>query len=229
MSEEPEILIVDDDDRLRMALARALRLEGFAVRTAADGPQAVRAVADRRPSLMLLDVTMPGADGVAVVRHLRDQGIELPVCILSGRTEVADRVRGLEAGADDYLVKPFAMGELKARIQALLRRGGGGGPATARVVGDLRLDPARRRAWRGSRELTLTRREFDLLDALAAHQDEVLSRGRLLELVWGYDVEAETNVVDVFVGYLRRKLEAGGESRILHTARGVGFRLSAQP
>lgn len=218
-----EVLIVDDDERLRRALERALLLEGFAVRTAPDGRAAVRAIAASRPSVVLLDVTMPGADGITVLRHLRGQGVDVPVCILSARTEIADRVRGLEAGADDYLVKPFAISELLARIHALLRRGGARSAGTT-VVDDLRVDAAARRAWRGDRELEVTRREFDLLHTLAARAGEVVTRERLLELVWGYDeAPADTNVVDVFAGYLRRKLEASGEPRILHTVRGVGF------
>lgn len=219
-----DLLIVDDDERLRRALIRALALEGFSVRGAGDGRGAVAAIAQRRPDLLLLDVTMPGADGIAVVRHLRDQGLDLPVLIISARTEVDDRVRGLEAGADDYLTKPFAMTELRARIQALLRRRA---PASnlRKVVGDLIVDPAARRATRGDRELTLTRREFDLLAALAANRGAVCTRDDLLQEVWGYLEPVETNVVDVFAGYLRRKLEAGGEPRMLHTVRGVGFRL----
>jgi len=169
---------------------------------------------------------MPDLDGVTVIRHARTRGLDLPICVLSARTEVADRVRGLRAGADDYLTKPFAISELIARIHALLRRRAPAGAPLA--IADLTIDGAARRAHRGDRELQLTRREFDLLETLARQPGKVLSRQRLLELVWGYTFEADTNVVDVFVGYLRRKLEADGEPRILHTERGIGFVLDDQ-
>ena len=167
---------------------------------------------------------MPDLDGVSVVRRLRAGGIDVPVCILSARDEVDDRVAGLQAGADDYLVKPFAIAELTARLQALLRRRGNAG-AGPLVVGDVVVDARRHVATRGGRDLGLTRREFDLLEVFARHPGQVLSRDQLLRLVWGYASDVETNVVDVFVGYVRRKLEAGGEPRTLHTVRGVGWAL----
>ena len=221
---EPLVLVVDDEATVRQALERALRLEGFAVSTAADGHEALAAVAQRPPSVIVLDVMMPGLDGVSVVRRLRGDGIDVPVCMLSARDEVEDRVAGLQAGADDYLVKPFAIAELTARLEALLRRGGGDG-AGPHVAGDVVVDSRRHVATRAGRELGLTRREFDLLDVFVRHPGQVLSRDQLLTLVWGYTTDVETNVVDVFVGYLRRKLEAGGEPRILHTVRGVGWAL----
>jgi DNA-binding response OmpR family regulator len=223
---DPLVLVVDDEASVRQALERALRLEGFAVATAAGGREALDAVAERPPAVMVLDVTMPDLDGVSVVKRLRADGVDVPVCILSARDEVSDRVSGLQAGADDYLVKPFAIAELSARLHALLRRRGvdGGGP---RMVGDVAIDPRRHVATRGGRELDLTRREFELLDTFVRHPGQVLSRDQLLELVWGYATAVETNVVDVFVGYLRRKLEGGGEPRILHTVRGVGWALRA--
>jgi DNA-binding response OmpR family regulator len=193
------------------------------VRTAADGQEALAAVAEAPPAAIVLDVVLPDLDGRGVAARLRATGDDTPICILSARDEVADRVAGLQAGADDYLVKPFAMEELVARLQALLRRGA---PRTAGAVlsfGDVRVDPRRRLATRADRELELTRREFDLLEAFARHPGLVLSRRQLLEQVWGYDWEADGNVVDVFVGYLRRKLEADGRSRIVQTVRGVGF------
>jgi DNA-binding response OmpR family regulator len=194
------------------------------VETAAGGREALDAIARRPPAVMVLDVTMPDLDGVTVVRRMRDQGVDIPVCILSARDDVDDRVAGLQAGADDYLVKPFALAELTARLQALLRRRGDGAPGPV-VVGDLVIDPRRYLASRNGRDLTLTRREYELLEAFANHAGQVLSRDQLLRQVWGYNFDVETNVVDVFVGYLRRKLEAEGESRILHTVRGVGWRL----
>jgi len=191
------------------------------VATANGGRSALEAVTRTPPAIVVLDVTMPDLDGVSVVRRLRADGLDIPVCMLSARDEVEDRVAGLEAGADDYLVKPFALEELTARLHALLRRRGEG-PGQL-VVGDLVVDPARRLATRAGRDLGLTRREFDLLEAFARHAGQVLSRDQLLEQVWGYAFDVETNVVDVFMGYLRRKLEAGGEPRIVHTVRGVGW------
>jgi len=196
------------------------------VETAAGGREALDAIARRPPAVMVLDVTMPDLDGVTVVRRMRDQGVDIPVCILSARDDVDDRVAGLQAGADDYLVKPFALAELTARLQALLRRRGSDAPAPL-VVGDLVVDPRRHVAARAGRDLDLTRREFELLESFARHAGQVLSRDQLLRQVWGYNFEVETNVVDVFVGYLRRKLEAAGEPRMLHTVRGVGWRLRA--
>ena len=171
---------------------------------------------------MLLDMTMPDLDGLEVLRRLRASGRDLPVCVLSARDEVGDRVAGLEAGADDYVVKPFAMEEVVARLHALLRRRETA-PGDRFGVGDLILDGPGHRAMRGGRDLELTKRELELLELFMRHPGEVLSRERLHEEVWGYDFDPKTNVADVFVGYLRRKLEAGGEPRVLHTVRGVGF------
>jgi DNA-binding response OmpR family regulator len=194
------------------------------VETAAGGRDALEAVARRPPAVIVLDVTMPDLDGVSVVRRLRAGGFDVPVCILSARDEVEDRVAGLQAGADDYLVKPFAIAELTARLQALLRRRGASvaGPL---IVGDVVIDARRHVATRAGRDLELTRREFDLLEVFARHPGQVLSRDQLLRLVWGYASDVETNVVDVFVGYVRRKLEASGAPRMLHTVRGVGWAL----
>jgi two-component system response regulator PrrA len=221
---EPQVLVVDDEASVRHALERALRLEGFAVSTAAGGNEALAAVAQRPPSVIVLDVSMPDLDGVSVVRRLRADGLHVPVCILSARDEVHDRVAGLQAGADDYLVKPFAIAELTARLHALLRRRGEPGPGPV-VVGDQVVDVRRHVATRAGRDLELTRREFDLLEVFARHVGQVLSREQLLRLVWGYAADVETNVVDVFVGYVRRKLEAAGEPRMLCTVRGVGWAL----
>ncbi len=217
----PRVLVVDDDEAIRTALERALSLEGFAVSTVDGGRAALEAIARERPDVVVLDVAMPDLDGVSVTRSLRGGGEPLPILILSARDEIDDRVAGLQAGADDYLVKPFALAELVARLHALLRR-----RTEARVplqVGEIFIDPTRRVARRGDRQLQLTRREFDLLETFARHTGAVLSRAQLLSQVWGYDFAVDGNVVDVFVGYLRRKLEEQGESRVLHTVRGVGF------
>ncbi|MCD6727870.1 MAG: response regulator transcription factor [Solirubrobacteraceae bacterium] len=231
MSDLPLVLVVDDDAAIREALERALRVEGFAVETAPGGRAALEAVARRPPAAVVLDVAMPDLNGRAVCARLRADGVRTPILILSARDEVEDRVAGLQAGADDYLVKPFAVQELVARLRALLRRAGDAPPAGAAggdaqpslVIGDLVVDPAGRTVERAGRPVELTRREFELLEALARNAGIVLSRERLLELVWGYDWPADGNVVDVFVSYLRRKLEAHGEPRILQTVRGVGF------
>jgi two-component system, OmpR family, response regulator PrrA len=226
MTTEPLVLVVDDDEEIRKALERALRLEGFAVRVAEGGQSALQLVEQERPGVMVLDMVMPDLSGISVVTRLRARGNDTPICILSARDEVEDRVAGLEAGADDYVVKPFDIGELAARLRALLRRMPAGDGEPIRV-GDLLVDPARRSVQRAGRPVELTRREFDLLEELARHRNVVLSRGQLLESVWGYDFEVDGNVVDVFVGYLRRKLEADGEARMIHTVRGVGFVLRA--
>ena len=222
MTRLAEVLVVDDDADIRVSLDRGLRLSGFAVRIAADGASALSAVAERRPDCVVLDVNMAGMDGVEVVSRLRGLGIDVPVCMLSARDTVDDRVAGLEAGADDYLVKPFALDELVARIRALLRRARED-VAVPTAVGPLQLDPARREVRLHGRPVELTKREYELLETLARNAGIVLTRERLLELVWGYDFAVDTNVVDVFVGYLRRKLEADGTPRMIHTVRGVGF------
>lgn len=218
----PTVLVVDDDEAIRTALERALGLEGFAVCTVAGGHAALEAVADQPPDVIVLDVVMPDVDGVSVTKDLRGQGRQMPILVLSARDEVDDRVAGLQAGADDYLIKPFAVDELVARLHALLRRRTEPVSVPLRV-GDVIVDPARHIARRGDRDLELTRREFELLETFARHAGIVLDRFQLLEHVWGYDFAVDGNVVDVFVGYLRRKLEAEGEPRMLHTVRGVGF------
>jgi two-component system response regulator PrrA len=224
----PLILVVDDDAAIRSALERGLTDAGFAVVTAADGLLGLAAADRDQPDALLLDVGMPGVNGVELTRRLRAAGSDVPICILSARGEVDDRVEGLQAGADDYVAKPFATKEVAARLHALLRRRSVESPGRDLVsVADLRVDRTSRRVWRDELELVVTRREFDLLDVLVTNRDVVLSRERLLELVWGYDFDVDTNVVDVFVGYLRRKLEAGDRPRLVHTVRGVGFCLRA--
>jgi DNA-binding response OmpR family regulator len=222
----PVVLLVDDDPGIRRTVASGLELEGFAVVAASGGRAALEAIGRVHPAVVLLDLNMPDLDGLEVLARLRGDGEHVPVCILSARDEVEDRVRGLQAGADDYIVKPFAMEEVVARLQALLRRRPTGEQEVA-AVGDVRLDPRARTAVRGGRELDLTQREFELLHAFLRHPGEVLDRQRLHADVWGYDFDPGTNVADVFVGYLRRKLEADGEPRVLHTVRGVGFVLRA--
>jgi len=218
----PVVLLVDDDAAIRRAVADGLELEGFRVVPASGGRAALAAAETVSPSVVLLDLAMPDLDGLDVLRRLRAGGDDVPVCVLSARDEVADRVRGLEAGADDYVVKPFAVEEVAARLHALLRRRPP--PPDSRLeAGDLVVDPAAHVARRGGRDLELTRRELELLAVFLRHPGEVLSRRALHEQVWGYTFDPRTNVADVFVGYLRRKLEAGGEPRVLHTVRGVGF------
>jgi two-component system response regulator MprA len=234
------ILVVEDDAAVRDSLARTLRFEGHQVETAADGEQALEAVHAAEPDAMILDVSMPRLDGLQTCRRLRAEGIVLPVLMLTARDSVGDRVAGLDAGADDYLVKPFALQELLARIRALLRRSVlAGVPSSGQAPGeegggwltfaDVRLDPATREVWRGERSLRLTRTEFAILEAFLRHPRQVLTRAALFEQVWGYDFGETSNSVHVYLGYLRRKLEAEGESRLLHTVRGVGFALREDP
>jgi DNA-binding response OmpR family regulator len=218
----PVVLLVDDDAAIRRTVGQGLELEGFSVVPASGGRPALVATESIAPAVVLLDLAMPDLEGMEVLRTLRARGDDVPVCVLSARDEVDDRVQALEAGADDFVVKPFALEEVVARLNALLRRR----PATADEplrVGDLTLDPRSHEARRGDRDLGLTKREFDLLALFARHPGEVLDRARLHEQVWGYTFDPGTNVADVFVGYVRRKLEAGGEPRLLHTVRGVGF------
>ncbi|WP_420832036.1 response regulator transcription factor [Nocardia huaxiensis] len=228
--ELPTVLVVDDDEDVLASVERGLRLSGFKVLIARDGGAALKCVNEQSPDAVVLDMNMPVLDGAGVVTALRAMGNEVPICVLSARSSVDDRIAGLESGADDYLVKPFVLAELVARIKALLRRRTDT-PATAIPgaisVGPLNVDVAGYRALLNGHEIELTKREFELLSTLARSAGVVLSRERLLELVWGYDFAADTNVVDVFVGYLRRKLEVDGTPRLLHTIRGVGFVLRA--
>ena len=225
------ILVVEDDVAVRDSLARTLRFEGHQVDTAVDGVAALDAVRAGEPDAMILDVMMPRLDGLQTCRRLRAEGVTLPVLMLTARDSVGDRVAGLDAGADDYLVKPFALQELLARLRALLRR-------SARTTvpagdwltfADVRLNPTTREVWRGDRPLRLTRTEFAILEAFLRHPRQVLSRAALFEQVWGYDFGEASNSIHVYLGYLRRKLEAEGEPRLLHTVRGVGFVLREEP
>jgi DNA-binding response OmpR family regulator len=215
------ILVVEDDTEIADVLRRSLRHEGYDVRTAGDGVEALDAALEFVPDLVVLDLGLPRLDGVEVCRRLRAEG-DVPILILTARTETDDRVQGLDSGADDYLVKPFERPELLARIRALLRRRPPRGSASL-TVGDLRLNPDTREVTRGEREIELTNREFELLEYLMRNQRLVVSRQQLLDDVWGYDPMAMTNTIDVFISNLRRKLEQGGEGRLLHTKRGAGY------
>jgi two-component system response regulator MprA len=217
------LLVVDDDPSLREALALVLDLDGFDVTTAQDGREAIRTLADTPPDAVVLDVLMPGIDGLEVCRRMRAAGDRTPVLMLTARAEVGERVEGLEAGADDYLAKPFAREELVARLRALLRRTGWEGDDTTLRFEDLRLDPATHEARRGDRQLTLTRTEFLLLELLMRHPRQVLTRTTIFERVWGYDFGPSSNSLEVYVGYLRRKTEQAGEPRLIHTVRGFGY------
>lgn len=219
------ILVVEDDEEIADVLRRSLRNEGYEARTAADGLQGLSAAAEFNPDLLILDLGLPGMDGIEVCRRFREQG-DVPILMLTARSEVEDRVEGLDSGADDYLVKPFERQELLARIRALLRRRPPRGSASI-TVGDLSLNPDTREVRRANREIELTNREFELLEYLMRNQRLVISREQLLDQVWGYDPLAATNTIDVFISNLRRKLESNGESRLLHTKRGAGYTIKA--
>lgn len=217
------VLIAEDDRAVRESLERALSFEGFAVSSVPDGAAALTAIVADRPEVVVLDVMMPHVDGLTVCRTLRMRGDRTPILMLTARQEVADRVAGLEAGADDYLVKPFALDELLARVRALLRRSGMLPDGAELQYGDLSIDRAGRRARRGEREIELTKTEFDLLELLMDNAEVVLERDVIYDRIWGIDFETTSNSLDVYIGYLRRKTEAGGEARLIHTMRGVGY------
>ncbi len=219
------VLVVEDDEDIAQVLVRSLRMEGYEVRASADGEAALRDAAAFTPDLVVLDLGLPEIDGVDVARQLRDDG-DVPILILTARDAVESRVEGLDAGADDYLVKPFDRQELLARLRALLRRRPPRGAASL-VVSDLTLNPDTHEVARGARPIELTQREFELLEYLMRNERLVVARQRLLEEVWGYDPFATTNTIEVFVSNLRRKLESGGEARLLHTIRGAGYVLRA--
>lgn len=217
------VLLVDDDEKIIRMLRRGLTLENYAVDVASDGKQALRLATETAFDLIILDVVMPELDGIEVCRRLRAAGDDQPILILTARDEVADRVLGLDAGADDYLVKPFAYEELLARVRALLRRRHADGSAVLRFA-DLSLDTATWEAKRGERRLEpLSPTEFELLTFFLRHPRQVLRREQILESVWGYDFGGDANVLELYVGYLRRKMEAAGEPRLIHTVRGVGY------
>jgi two-component system response regulator MprA len=216
------VLVIDDDEEIRASLRRGLAFEGFKVTLAADGEEALRSIRDDRPDLAVLDIMMPGLDGLEVVRRLRQADEQLPVIMLTARDAVPDRVTGLEAGADDYLVKPFAFSELLARIRVRLRRRE---PSEERELrfADLRLDTAGREAWRGGRAIVLTTTEYELLRLFLLHPRQVLTRNQIYDRVWGYEFVGESKVIEVYVRYLREKLEVAGEPRLIQTVRGAGY------
>ncbi len=222
LSATARILVVEDDRSVRDAVERALRFEGYEVVTARDGAEGLSVLMNDRPDAIVLDVMMPHVDGLEACRRIRARGDTTPILILTARDMVSDRVAGLDAGADDYLVKPFALEELLARIRALLRRAGG---ATTDVhrIGDLEVNVATREVRRGEIPLELTKTEFDLLELLVEHPGVVLNRSVIYERIWGFDFETSSNSLDVYIGYLRRKTEADGRSRLIHTVRGVGY------
>ncbi|MBC9719183.1 response regulator transcription factor [Streptomyces sp. TRM66268-LWL] len=230
--EAQRILIVDDEPAVREALQRSLAFEGYATEVAADGVEALEKAAAFSPELVVLDIQMPRMDGLTAARRLRAAGSTTPILMLTARDTVGDRVTGLDAGADDYLVKPFELDELFARIRALLRRSSYAVTVAADQVdddvlsfADLRMNLATREVVRGSRPVELTRTEFTLLEMFLAHPRQVLTREQILKSVWGFDFEPSSNSLDVYVMYLRRKTEAGGEPRLVHTVRGVGYAL----
>ena len=220
---ERRILIAEDDRGVRQSLERTLRLEGYSVIEAKNGIEAVDACVKEMPDLTIMDVMMPEMDGLIACRTLRTMYPELPILMLTARHEVGDRVAGLDAGADDYMVKPYASVELLARVRALLRRSSVSGSSEIFEYQDLRLDPRSRLASRGTRQLDLTKTEFDLLELLVWNSGVVLSRETLYDRIWGYDFKTSSRSLDVYIGYLRNKLEADGEPRLIQTVRGVGF------
>jgi two-component system response regulator MprA len=222
---DPRVLVVEDDEEIAQVLQRSLRLEGYEVRVAGDGEAALDQSAAFNPDLVILDLGLPKLDGMEVARRLRAAD-DVPILMLTARDALESRVEGLDAGADDYLVKPFERQELLARLRALLRRRPPRGSASV-VVGDLALNPDTHEVSRGDRDIDLTQREFELLEYLMRNERIVVPRQRLLEEVWGYDPFATTNTIEVFVSNLRRKLESGGEARLLHTIRGAGYVLRA--
>ena len=217
------VLVVEDDRAVHDSLLRVLKFEGYDVESATDGGEALEAVTARVPDAIVMDVMMPNVDGLTACRMLRDRYPHLPILLLTARHEVSDRVAGLDAGADDYLVKPFALDELLARLRALLRRTSASESSEMLTVADLTLDPARRTATRDGRDLSLTKTEFDLLELLMLNAGIVLGRDTIYDRIWGFDFETGSRSLDVYIGYLRRKTEADGESRLVHTVRGVGY------
>jgi two-component system response regulator MprA len=222
------VVVAEDDPSVRNAIERVLSLEGYQVKTATDGNTALELIASAKPHAVVMDVMMPFADGLTVTRELRQRGNRTPVLLLTARHEVGDRVAGLDAGADDYLVKPFAVDELLARVRALLRRYESPTSTAVLSLGDLTMDINKHEVKRGGKTLELTKTEFDLLRILLEQRDIVLSREYLYEHIWGFNFETNSKSLDVYIGYLRRKIEDSGEERLLHTVRGVGYVMRQQ-
>lgn len=228
-TERVRILVVDDDHAVRESLRRSLVFNGYEVDLADNGETALKAVATHHPDAIVLDVMMPRLDGIATCRALRASGDDVPILVLTARDAIADRVAGLDAGADDYLTKPFALEELLARLRALLRRTTPEPGAAIYTYADLSLDPVTREVKRGERPISLTRTEFALLELFLRHPRQVLERSQILEDVWGFDFPTSANSLEVYVGYLRRKTEGEGDPRLIHTVRGVGYVLRETP
>jgi len=228
MAMQHTVLVVEDDAAVRDSLIRALGQDGYTVETASNGHQALAAVDAREPDVIVLDVGLPGVDGLAVCRRYRADRRRTPVLMLTARDAISDRVAGLEAGADDYLVKPFALAELLARLRALLRRAEPVDATAALQFADLVMDPSLVEVRRGARRIELTRTEYQLLELFLRHPRQVLTRAAIFTDVWGYDFGEGSNSLDVYIGYLRRKLEADGEPRLIHTVRGFGYALRQQ-
>lgn len=226
MSSPSHVLVVDDDKSVRESLVRALELEGYAVRSASDGAKALDAIKAEQPDVIVLDVMMPSVDGLTVCRVLRAEKNKVPILMLTARTETSDRVQGLDAGADDYLPKPFALEELLARLRALLRRtrDDDDHQSTEMLVLDtLRIDPAARRVWRGDHEVELSKTEFELLELLVRNTGIVLEHSTIYDRIWGYDFGPDSKNLAVYIGYIRRKVDLDGEKRLIHTVRGIGY------
>ncbi len=229
--EQTTILIVDDDRALRTSVCRALELEGYETIEASDGEAALWQVINKDPQLVVLDLGLPGIGGLAVCQSIRSRGYDLPILVLTARSEVQDRVDGLDAGADDFMTKPFALDELFARVRALLRRhraaehevADHGGAPKRLVLADLEIDQAARRVWRGGTEIELTKTEFDLLEFLVVNEGVALSRSTIYQQIWGYDFGQDSKTLAVYIGYLRSKIEADGSPALIHTVRGVGY------
>jgi two-component system response regulator MprA len=224
-----KVLVVDDEPAVRASLERSLNFEGYDVVLASNGLEALDVVAATRPDVVVLDVLMPRLDGMQTVRRMRTRGDDVPVLMLTARDGTSDRVIGLDAGADDYLAKPFALEELLARLRALLRRTGPSTEVSGYTFEDLRLDPATREVTRAGTPIRLTRTEFTLMELFMRHPKQVLTRGQLLSEVWGFDFGTSSNSLEVYIGYLRRKTEVNGLPRVLHTVRGVGYVLRKDP
>ncbi len=219
----PHILVAEDDRAVRQSVTMALELEGYRVTAVGDGAAALDELDQQSYDLLIFDVSMPNVDGLSATRRVRSRKVTTPLLLLTARTEVADRVSGLDAGADDYLTKPFALDELLARIRSLLRRTSVTEASGALGLADLVIDPDARTAHRGARAIELSKTEFDLLELLVEHQGKVLSPSVIYDRIWGYDFGANSKNLAVYIGYLRRKLEEGGEDRLVHTVRGVGY------